>query len=260
MIDLIQPTGILSKYIQNYIIVETNSSIDFLPKERVYPTGYATMVFHYGKPSLFQKLNSPGYIEPNLVICGQQTSSYDLSLSGKTAMILVAFKPHGVKSFFDIPITEIVDENIPLQNLVFNEAIELENKLLDVHENKQRIIHLENFLTKRLTPNNDFERIEYAVELIGNSKGQIKTHDTAFKVCLGIKQFERIFMKNVGMNPKKYASIVRLQNVMQLIKKHNNISMSQLAYDCGFYDQAHFVHDFKSFTGLPPKEYFNNLK
>jgi AraC-like DNA-binding protein len=226
MIDSIKPTEILSKYIQNYFIVEVDDSIDFLPKERVYPTGNATMVLHYGNPSKFQKLNSSEYIEPKLVICGKQTNYYDVSLSGKTGMILIVFKPHGVKSFFNISITEILNKNISLQNLA----------------------------------NNDFKRIEYAVELIGNSKGQIKTHDIAIEVCLGIKQFERVFSKNVGINPKKYASIVRLQNVIQLKRKHNNISMSQLAYDSGFFDHAHFIHDFKGFTGLSPKEFFSELK
>ena len=260
MIDSIKPTGILSKYIQNYFIVETYNSIDFLPKERVYPTGNATMVFHYGNPSKFQKLKYPEHIEPNLVICGQQTNSYDLSLSGKTGMILIVFKPHGVKSFFNIPITEILNENISLQNLAKKGAIELEDKLLNAQNKKQRIIHLENFLTERLTHNNDFERIEYAVKLIETSKGQIKTHDIAIEVCLGIKQFERVFSMHVGINPKKFTRIVRLQNVIQLKTKHKNLSMSQLAYDGGFYDQAHFIHDFKSFTGLPPKEFFRDFK
>lgn len=260
MIDSIKPTGILSKYIQNYFIVEVNDPIDFLPKERVYPTGNATIVLHYGNPSKFQQLESSEYIEPTLVICGQQTNYYDVSLSGKTGMILIAFKPHGVKSFFNIPITEILNENISLQNLANNEVNELEDKLLIARNNTQRIIHLENFLTERLTHNNDFKRIEYAVELIENSKGQMKTHDIAIEVCLGIKQFERVFSKNVGINPKKYASIVRLKNVIQLKRKHNNISMSQLAYESGYFDHAHFIHDFEGFTGLSPKEFFSDLK
>ncbi len=259
MIDSIKPTGILSQYIQNYFIVEVNDSIDFLPKERVYPTGNATMVLHYGIPSKFQKSESSEYIEPTLVICGQQTNYYDVSLSGKTGMILIVFKPHGIKSFFNMPITEILNENISLQNLANNEVNELEDKLLNARNNTQRIIHLESFLTERLTHNNDFQRIEYAIELIENSKGQIKTHDIAIEVCLGIKQFERVFSKNVGINPKKYASIVRLKNVIQLKRKHNNINMSQLAYDSGFFDHAHFIHDFKGFTGLSPKEFFSDL-
>ena len=260
MINSINPTGILSKYIQNYFIVETYNSIDFMPKERVYPTGNATMVFHYGSPSLFQKKDSSKNIEPNLVICGQQTSYYDLSLSGKTGMILIVFKPHGVKSFFNFPITELLNENLSLHDLLNNETIELEDKLFNSPNNRQRITLLENFLIKRLIHNDEFERVEYALEIIENSKGQIKAQDIAHEVCLGLKQFERTFSKYVGINPKKYASIVRFQNVIQMKRKHDNSSMLQLAFDNGYYDHAHFIHDFKSFTGLSPKEFFIDFK
>ena len=260
MIESIKPTGILSKYIQNYFIVETDNSVDFLPKERVYPCGYASMVFHYGSPSKFQKKDSSKYIEPNLVICGQQTNYYDLSLSGKTGMILVVFRPHGVKSFFNFPITELLNENLSLLDLANNEANELVDKLFNAPNNKQRITLLENFLVKRLIHDDEFGRVEYALEIIENSKGQIKAQDIAHEVCLGIKQFERIFSNYVGINPKKYASIVRFQNVIQMKRKHDNSSMFQLAFDNGYYDHAHFIHDFKSFTGLSPKEFFIDFK
>lgn len=256
MIESIKPTGILSKYINNYFIVETDNSKDYLPKERVYPCGYATLVFHYGTPSIFQKKNSSKYIEPNLVICGQQTSYYDLSLSGKTGMILIVFRPHGVKSFFNFPINELLNENLSLHDLINNETIELEDKLFNSLNSRQRITHLESFLIKRLIPNDEFERVEYALEIIENSKGQIKAQDIAHEVCLGIKQFERTFSKYVGVNPKKYASIVRFQNVIQMKRKHDNSSMFQLAIDNGYYDQSHFIHEFKSLTGFTPKAFF----
>lgn len=257
MIESIKPTGILRKYIQNYFIVETNNSVDFLPDERVYPCGYATMVFHYGSPSKFRKKDSGKYIEPNLVLCGQQTSYYDLSLSGKTGMILIVFKPHGLKSFFNFPITELLNENLALQDLATTEADELEDKLFNSPDNKQRIILLENFLIKRLIPDDEFERVEYALKIIEDRKGQIKAQELAHEVCLGIKQFERIFSNCVGINPKKFASIVRLQNVLQMKRKHDKSSMSQLAFDNGYFDQSHFIHDFKSLTGLTPKAFFN---
>jgi AraC-like DNA-binding protein len=255
MIESIEPIKILIKYIKNYFIVETDNEIDFLPDERVYPCGYATMVFHYGSPSIFQKKDSSKYIEPNLIICGQQTSYYDLSLSGKTGMIMIVFRPHGVKSFFNFPITELLNENLSLQDLADNEAIELEDKLLNAPNNRQRIAHLENFLIRRLIHNNEFERVEHAIKIIENSKGQIKTQDIAHEVCLGIKQFERTFSKYVGINPKKFASIIRFQKVIQMNSKGKR-SLSQIAVDNGYYDQSHFNHDFKSLTGLTPKAFF----
>jgi len=208
MIDYIEPIKILSKYIKNYFVFETDNAIDFLPDERVYPCGYATMVFHYGSPSIFQKKDSDRYIEPNLVICGQQTGYYDLSLSGKTGMIIIVFRPHGVKPFFNFPITELLNENLPLRDLINNETIELEDKLFNSSDTRQRITHLENFLIKRLISygeglavhNNEFERVEHAIKIIENYKGQIKAKDIAHEVCLGIKQFERTFSKYVALS------------------------------------------------------------
>jgi len=229
-----------------------------MPYERVFPYGNVTLVFHYGSPSKFKKKGFNEYIEPSLVVCGQQTRYYDLSLSGKTGMIFIVFKPHGVKSFFNFPISELANENLSLQDLIKNEAIELEDKLFNSKNNKQRIVHLENFLLKRLTRDIDFERVEHAVKLIGNHKGQLKTQFIAQEVCLGIKQFERVFSKHVGLNPKKYANIVRFQNVMQMKKKCQDVNMYQLAFDNGYYDQSHFIHDFKSLTGVAPGVFFND--
>lgn len=123
MFDLIEPKEILRGHIKNYIIVETNSYVYFLPMELVFPFGNATLVFHYCSPSKFQTKNSNEYIEPNLVICGQQTNYYDLSLSGMTGMILIVFKPHGVKSFFNFSAIELLNKNLSLSDLIKNEAI-----------------------------------------------------------------------------------------------------------------------------------------
>ena len=78
-------------------------------------------------------------------------------------------------------------------------------------------------------------------------------------MCLGIKQFERTFSKYVGVNPKKFASIVRFQNVIQINSKDKR-TLSQIAIDNGYYDQSHFIHDFKSITGLTPKAFFIDKK
>ncbi|MDO9276394.1 MAG: helix-turn-helix domain-containing protein [Lutibacter sp.] len=234
--------------------------MDFIPFERVFPNGNVTLVFHYGSPSKFKEKNSNEYVESNLVICGQQTSYYDLSLSGKTGMILIVFKPHGVEPFFNFPINELLNKNLSVCDLIKNEAIVLEDKLFNSKNNKQRITHLENFLLKRMIINKDFERVEHAIKIIENSKGQIKTQVIAQEVCLGIKQFERIFSKHVGLNPKKFTSIVRFQNVIQMKMNDKNANMCQLAYDNGYYDQSHFIHDFKNLTGLSPRDFYNDWK
>lgn len=257
MFELIEPNNILRRYIKNYCVVEINNSKDFLPIERVYPNGNICMVFHYGSPSKFKKRNSGEYVEPAFVVCGLQTNYYDLSLSGKTGMILVIFKPQGFTSFFNFPAKDISNENISLNLLIGNGANVLEDKLLNSGNNKERIAQLENFLLERLTLRSDFERIDYALRLIEASKGQIKTQKLSQEVCLGIKQFERIFSNHVGINPKKFANIIRFQNVLQMKRQFKELNMFQLAFDNGYYDQSHFIRDFKRLTGLSPRDFFN---
>lgn len=259
MIKFIEPNKILTRFIQNFCVVETNNSVDFLPSERVFPTGSACVVFHYGNPSKFKQKSSIEYIEPNLVICGPQTDYYDLSMSAKTGMVLITFKPQGLSAFFNLPAKELLNENIPLNSLINNEASVLEDKLLNSKNSKQKIAHLESFFTERLIFNRDFDRIDYAIKLIENYKGQIKTQQLSQEVCIGIKQFERIFSSHVGMNPKKFSSIIRFQNVLEMKRKFKELTMYQLAFDSGYYDQSHFIHDFKNLTGLAPKFFFNNM-
>ena len=175
-------------------------------------------------------------------------------------MILIIFKPHGLKAFLNFPSNELVDENISLTHLLNNDASEVEDKLSNSANNRQRIAILENLFIKKLSFNRDFERIDHALNLIEHCKGQIKMQKLAQEICLGIKQFERIFSANVGLNPKKFADIIRLQNIVQTKNNHQKPDLYQLAFDNGYYDQSHFTHDFKNFTGLAPKDFFIGKK
>jgi AraC-like DNA-binding protein len=99
--------------------------------------------------------------------------------------------------------------------------------------------------------------------MIENSRGQIKARDIAHEVCLGIKQFERTFSKYVGLNPKKFMQALSgFKNVIQTKSKHlKNLTMLQLAFDNGYYDQSHFIHDFKNLNGsYSPKAFFKEIK
>ena len=128
MISFIEPAYNLRKYIKSFCIVGFDNPTDFLPFKRVFPTGNICLVFHYGLPSKFKK-DSNEYTEPNFVICGQQTGYYDLSLAGKTGMILILFRAQGFQAFFNLPACELLNENVSFSDIMNNEAAILEDKL-----------------------------------------------------------------------------------------------------------------------------------
>ena len=79
--------------------------------------------------------------------------------------------------------------------------------------------------------------------------------------CLGKKQFERLFNELVGANPKEYARVVRFQKSLKLLQHYSeDINQAQLAYQCGYADQSHFIREFKQFSGYTPLSLLNVCK
>jgi len=256
----ISPSALLKPYIKQYHVVETNETYDFAPGIRIYPYGTITLVFHFGKPSLFEKKGEKPYVEPRTVICGQQTSHYDLSLAGNTGMILVVFKPHGAGVFFKTPLSELINDNIPLNEVVGNNIGKVEDCIQVVKNNNDRIAIVENFLLNKLFENyTEPSQIEHALRIIEDTGGQVKVKDLAVESCLSTKQFERKFTRFVGVAPKKYISIYKFQNVLRMYRKNPDTNLYNLAYSNGYYDQSHFIHDFKSITDLIPKDFFRDF-
>jgi AraC-like DNA-binding protein len=254
---IFKPSSILRQHIDSYHIMESDNPIDFLPQHRIYAYGKVVLVFHYRNPSLFQKRNEPPYVEPRTVLCGQQTSYYDLALAGKTGMIFILFKPFGAAMFFKMPMNEIKNENIALENIIGNKALEIEDSLRTAASNNKRIKTVEAFLLENLMHSgNNNKHMSSALAAINIFGGQITVKKLAEISCLSPRQFDREFSEFVGLNPKQYLRVVRFQDVLQKKKNNSYGSYTSLAFDCGYYDQPHFIHDFKTITDLAPKEFF----
>ena len=82
--------------------------------------------------------------------------------------------------------------------------------------------------------------------------------------CVSKKQFERLFKELVGTNPKEYARIVRFQKSLKLLQHYSedakDANQAQLAYQCGYADQSHFIREFKQFSGYTPLSLLNVCK
>lgn len=78
----------------------------------------------------------------------------------------------------------------------------------------------------------------------------------AGKACLSDKQFYRVFSEQVGISPKQFLRTIRLQQIFYLVQCNPQIELSELVYLCGYYDQAHFINDFKLQTGMSPANCF----
>lgn len=248
------PSEDLSDYVKLYWTLEGEASHP-LTGERVFPDGCIELIFHYG--DLFKKQNKNGdVIQPRNFIHGQLKKYIDIKPTGKIGIFSVRFHPHGLRPFISFSVDNITDAVVDVKEIWPSEADVLESRMLAATSSQERIDLVEAFLKSRFEKKPTYDGMAKAVKQIESEAGMISIDRVAADACLGRRHFERKFSETVGLSPKMFARIVRFNYVLKLIEKKEWQNWAHLAQEGGFYDQMHFIKDFKYFTGLNPKAYF----
>ena len=100
--------------------------------------------------------------------------------------------------------------------------------------------------------------VEQALSQIKHSKGTAKVQQLASQSGLSVAQFRKRFGEEVGMSPKSYSKVVRIGHVLESLRHQPRQKLVELAYQSGYFDQAHFTRDFQSVTGFSPREHLRS--
>ncbi len=247
--DKIIPTDRLKPYIK-YLVVSENKTENIY---KVLPSTSLVIGFQY-RGRLATVTDDK---ETNLATAGITGISDTYKLfknSTDTGTILVYFTEIGLTYFTSCPANELFNQSVSLES-IFNKTKvnDTEEKLAFAKTDSERIHIVENFLLSQLKDIQSDKLIIEAVKLIYSSKGMIKIKDLNEKLFISQSPFEKRFRKLVGTTPKKFASIVRFQSVLNDL---NNIkSLTEICYENNFFDQAHFIKNFKQYTGDTPETF-----
>lgn len=250
---IIYPSKELQPFVRYYWILRVTA--DGIVSQRTLPTGCVSLIFHR-KERLFSSNLSD--LQPRSFICGQETVFSDVSSIGETEMIVVVFQPHTSKLFFNHPISLFRNLNISIIEIEDKELIELSNRIEDSMNNETCIKFIESFLLNKIIVNTSYylPRLSEVIKSI-NSTPNISTKELAHIACLSEKQFSRVFSDNIGLSPKEFSRIIRIQRALYILQNSPRINFAQLAYDCGYTDQSHMIKEFKQFSGYTPKEFLS---
>jgi transcriptional regulator GlxA family with amidase domain len=121
---------------------------------------------------------------------------------------------------------------------------------------------VEKFLLEKLVTPESIDRVaKSSVEVMLSLNGQLSVKELSEQLNISKRQLERKFSSIIGLSPKQLSKIIRLQATLKMLANHQFTSLTSVAYEGDYYDQAHFIKDFKEFTGLSPKKFYaNNLK
>ncbi|MBS2100932.1 helix-turn-helix domain-containing protein [Carboxylicivirga linearis] len=178
-----------------------------------------------------------------------------ISKNGFFKIFGIAIYPHTIYQLFNILASEVNNQSIPISSFWSTQENLLSEMIANSLVTPKCINILSNYLHTLLLNTKDKDQIVInAAKQIRQINGNLNIEKLSREFCLSQKQFSRRFKKHIGFTPKLYARIVRFESVFYNILKYSNFT--QAAYASGYYDQSHFIQDFRVFTGYSPNKFF----
>lgn len=251
--QVIQPSALLTPYIKQYWFLTMDDVVH--GSQRLIPFGCMVLSFHRRQSYLYLSGNC---LLSKSCLSGQTTAYSNLEYSGNVNFISIIFQPAGAMAFFKIPMKELNNLHIDIDILGDTQILELEDQLMYIEDNETCVRLIEAFLFKRLYLNKEYNHRRLTTVIKSINRGQNNITELALTACLSYKQFKRIFTKHIGLNPKDFLRIYRFQRASYISQTQTQLTLTELADKCLYYDKSHFIRECKEFTGYTPTEFRSN--
>ncbi|RIV20065.1 AraC family transcriptional regulator [Fibrisoma montanum] len=256
--EIFKPDSDLATFVKCYWTLESPKGKTPV-RNTIVPDGCMKLIFHYGDPYNHHPENGSCITLPRCFLIGQLTRPYEVEPTGETGTFFVCFHPNGFLPFTTIPIKEMENEAVALEKLFGKDGLEIEQKILNASSTSERINYIETFLVNRLTNAEVVDRIVIStVETILTANGQLSVNELSRQTNINRRQLVRKFSSAIGLSPKQLSKTIRLQAALKSLLTKKVTSLTDLAYENDYFDQAHFIKDFKELTGLTPKEFYGD--
>ena len=190
------------------------------------------------------------------VLSGVQSRFQVIDTSEQEYVAGVAFKPGGTLPFMRMPAHEARNTDVPLESLWGpHRTATLRERLLEGNDIDSTLDALEAVLQEMWRPPGLHPAVDYALAAFDRAPLTTSIAKVTDAIGLSAKRFIERFKVEVGLTPKRYCRIRRFQRALTLANRGRQVEWTRVALDCGYFDQAHFIHDFRGFAGLTPTGY-----
>jgi AraC-like DNA-binding protein len=187
---------------------------------------------------------------------GHTESSGQLPASGFIDIMGASVYSHAAPWIFDVSATDLANQFIDVNTLLGKQGAIITEKMANAMTLEERIKILTGYFKIQVRKRRiEDPLIARAIQLIRQQHGIMNVSELASEFCLSQKQFERRFTAYSGFKPKLYSRIIRFESALWNCRNHDTLTMAAQTY--GYYDQAHFIHDFKKFSGFSPNKFFS---
>jgi AraC-like DNA-binding protein len=192
------------------------------------------------------------------VISGARTNCFVIDTAQEERVFGIQFQPGGAFPFFRMPACEMENESIALEDLWPGVAREIWERLLAAPsiENMFRLAE-QYLLAQSVRPLELHPAIRFARRQFCAGPHYVSVASVLGAVGLSQRRFIQLFHEQIGLTPKAFCRVRRFQRILERVHGTRDVDWAEVALDCGYYDQAHFIHDFRAFSGLTPGEYLS---
>jgi AraC-like DNA-binding protein len=192
------------------------------------------------------------------ILCGPHSEFMVIDTEAQGAVMGIHFQPGGAWPFLGgTPARELLNQTLSLEDVWGTSARELRQCIVHASSHANRFRILESALMERLRPDRDrHPAVAWSVVEIERARPARTLSAITNEIGISSRRFIELFSREVGLTPKRYHRIRRFQRVVQTVHRKREVHWADLAVTCGYFDQAHFIHDFKDFCGLTPEAYF----
>lgn len=256
--QLIPPRPLLRPYVRSYWYFRRESPLSTYHEEFMHPTGGFGIVFNFGDQLRLdaQPLAAPVFLD------GTNTVSRRLGFLGHIELMGIRFHEGGAFPFFGIPLIEFQDELNVLEGLKNAALLRLHSRLYEAKSLSARLDLVESWLIERLSLGitrsalipESLSRLRAAVTALRQGYRRASISELTEELAISQRQLEHLYRGQVGMTPMHYMRLQRVE-IARLALAQEKQSNIRLAADLGYYDQAHFIHEFRSVIGITPYAY-----
>jgi len=233
-------------------------------KERLMPDGCVGLVLNlqedqtriYDADDVSKKVTLSGGS-----VAGPHSRCFAIDTDEQTCVVGASFRPGGALPFLRLPSDELHNQHINLEELWGRSAGQLRERTLAAKSPQEKLRAVELMLLERAAGMFDGHPVvEFAVETFLARPAMARIGEVADRTGFSSRRFIELFRQHVGLTPKLFCRVRRFQKALRCITSGKPVNWTSLALDGGYFDQAHFIHDFRAFSGINPSRYLANYR
>jgi AraC-like DNA-binding protein len=255
------PRTTLARFVDRLWLVEGG---DAPRQEYILPSGTVEIVINLrdDEVRIDGTVSSPhGKTLSGVAISGTYSEAFTIDAMQHTAMMGVHFKPGGASAVLGVPAVEFADAHVDLAAIWGGAMVrEMRERLCAASTHADRFRYLEQVLTRRMRqPLRQHAAVPLALASFAPTGTGASVRDAARDAGLSYRRFLTVFRAEVGLAPKLFCRILRFRHLHARAQRRGRMDWTQLALECGFFDQSHLANEFRLLAGMTPSEYQRGL-